>query len=129
MPAPGMAEISMREVAFLGLVPMRMPLVAGEPGMVALLRSMREVDDFHRADIQGFEFIFIGHGKTSVSSRLLDIVWPAPQPRQSFFRMPISAPSWKVVSPGDNSRRQIRFHQPFAPPWFNARAIPRNATR
>jgi hypothetical protein len=51
--APGIALMSMRDVAFLGLVPMRMPLVEGEPGMVALLRSMREVADLTApSDIQ-----------------------------------------------------------------------------
>ena len=35
MLAPGMALMSMREVAFLGLVPIRMPLVAGDAEEIA----------------------------------------------------------------------------------------------
>ena len=46
LPAPGIAEMSMRDVAFLGLAPMRIPPAEGEAGMVALLRSMRDVAAF-----------------------------------------------------------------------------------
>ena len=68
--APGIAAMSMRDVAFFGLAPMRMPLVAGEAGMVALLKSMREVDDFTALISKGLSSLSPAMAKPPLSSRL-----------------------------------------------------------